>query len=144
MGILEKMFKKESNNFNENIAIEKDIIERGKENNIEKNNVSLDNEKDLFKKEELEDNIEEKLYLEHTEIIKNENYEYPPLEILNYKTEKPKINKKDIEEMVIKLQRIFYSFGISVKVQNVVLGPSIIIYQIELASGVTISKITRL
>ena len=144
MGILEKMFKKRFNNFNEKIAIEKGIIERSKKNNIEENSVSLDDEKNLLKKEELEDNIEEKLYLEHTEIIKNEDYEYPPLEILNYKTEKAKISKKDIEEMVKKLQRIFYSYGISVKVQNVVLGPSIITYQIELASGVTISKIKRL
>ena len=98
---------------------------------------------------EMDTNIKEykhkkNLNLEHNITFENSNYEYPPIKLINCNNENSQITELDTKEMAIRLQNIFNSFKIPVKVQNIVIGPAIITYEIELGVGVNIAKIKRL
>ena len=98
---------------------------------------------------EMDTNIKEykhkkNLNLEHNITFENSNYEYPPIKLINCNNENSQINELDTKEMAIRLQNIFNSFKISVNVQNIVIGPTTITYEIELGVGVNIAKIKRL
>ena len=77
-------------------------------------------------------------------ILEENNYEYPPIELLNCNNENSQINELDTKEMANRLQNIFNTFKIHVNVQNIVIGPTIITYEIELGIGINIAKIKRL
>ena len=119
-----------------------------KENQIvDRNNENKD--KELFKqeKETLETKLEKVLENEKSEIIskevKEENYITPPIELLSKRSRK-NLNKEIIVELASKLQKILYSFGVSAKVVNVLIGPRVVRYEMKLAEGERISEITRL
>ena len=104
-------------------------------------------ENNLFKTEEeqKEDKTREVLQLEHAMIVEDENYEYPPIELLS-KPEKKKIKggAKALTDTATKLQKTLYSFGVSAKVENVSVGPAITRYELKPAEGVRVSKIANL
>ncbi len=104
-------------------------------------------EGNLFKQEEQkkEDNTKEVLQLEHSMIVEDENYEYPPLNLLSRNTKKPtKAGAKALTDTAAKLQKTLYSFGVSAKVENVTVGPAITRYELKPAEGVRVSKIANL
>ncbi|MBR3003203.1 MAG: DNA translocase FtsK [Clostridia bacterium] len=104
-------------------------------------------ENNLFKQEEeqKEDKTKEVLQLEHTITVEDENYEYPPVEILSKGTAKgPKGGAKALTDTATKLQKTLYSFGVSAKVENVSVGPAITRYELKPAEGVRVSKIANL
>jgi len=76
---------------------------------------------------------------------KNENYQLPPLDLLN-KAVKRGGNRpgKDLAENVKLLEELLASFGVKVKVTRVTQGPTITRYELHPAPGVKVSKITSL
>ncbi len=107
-------------------------------NNIEAN---------LFKQEveQKEEKTKQVLTLEHTLTSENENYEFPPIELLEQgETQILKGGKKVVTDTATKLQKTLYSFGVSAKVEKVSVGPSITRYELKPAEGVRVSKIAKL
>ena len=104
-------------------------------------------ENNLFRQEEekKEDKTKEVLQLEHAMIVEDENYEYPPLELLGKVPKKTlKGGAKALTDTATKLQKTLYSFGVSAKVENVSVGPAITRYELKPAEGVRVSKIANL
>ena len=93
-----------------------------------------------------EDKTKQVLNLQHNAtIVEDEDYEFPPVEILKQGTSKPvKGGKKALTDTATKLQRTLYSFGVSAKVENVSVGPAITRYELKPAEGVRVSKIAKL
>ncbi len=105
-------------------------------------------ENDIFKKVEEkkeEKNIKEEMQLQHAMEVEDENYEYPPIELLEKTTKKaPKGGAKALTDTASRLQKTLYSFGVSAKVENVSVGPAITRYELKPAEGVRVSKIANL
>ena len=104
-------------------------------------------ESNLFK--DVEEQKEEKkkavLQLEHAQIVEDEHYEYPPVEILSKPSKRTiKGGAKALTETATRLQKTLYSFGVSAKVENVSVGPAITRYELKPAEGVRVSKIANL
>ena len=104
-------------------------------------------ENNLFRQEEEKkvDKTKEVLQLEHAMVVEDENYEYPPIELLS-KPDKKKLKggAKALTDTATKLQKTLYSFGVSAKVENVSVGPAITRYELKPAEGVRVSKIANL
>jgi len=104
-------------------------------------------ENNLFKKEQekKEEKVKEVLQLEHAMTVEDENYEFPPLQLLQEGEKKAnKGGKKAVTDTASKLQKTLYSFGVSAKVENVSVGPAITRYELKPAEGVRVSKIANL
>ncbi len=101
---------------------------------------------ELFKKaeEEKEDKTKQVLTLEHTLTVEDQNYEFPPIELLSEGQITAKNSKKAIADTASKLQRTLHSFGVAAKVENVSVGPTITRYELKPAEGVRVSKIANL
>ncbi len=104
-------------------------------------------ENNLFKQEEQvkEDKTKQVLQLEHALVVEDENYEYPPLEILSIGEKRTlKGGARALADIATKLQKTLYSFGVSAKVENVSVGPAITRYELKPAEGVRVNKIANL
>lgn len=104
-------------------------------------------EANLFKTEEpvKEDKSKEVLQLEHAITVEDENYEFPPIELLSEgEGRNLRGGKKAIADNATKLQKTLYSFGVSAKVENVSVGPAITRYELKPAEGVRVNKIANL
>ncbi len=101
----------------------------------------------LFKEveEQKEDKKKAVLQLEHSVVVEDEHYEYPPVELLSKPSKKSlKGGAKALTNTATKLQKTLYSFGVSAKVENVSVGPAITRYELKPAEGVRVSKIANL
>ncbi len=100
----------------------------------------------LFKKQEeiKEDKSREVLTLEHALTVEDQKYEFPPINFLKEGKVGTKSSKKAIQDTASKLQRTLYSFGVSAKVENVSVGPTITRYELKPAEGVRVNKIANL
>ena len=132
-----------------------DIIPLGLENaptklkpKVEKEEATPDYiENNLFKQEEekKEDKTKEVLQLEHAVTVEDEHYEYPPVSLLSKGNKKGlKGGAKALTDTATKLQKTLYSFGVSAKVENVSVGPTITRYELKPSEGVRVSKISNL
>ncbi len=121
-----------------------EIVEETKQEPLNPNEL----ESNLFvqKAEEKEEKVKEVLQLEHNTIVsEDENYEFPPVELLKQGTVKAlKGGKKALADTATKLQKTLFSFGVSAKVENVSVGPAITRYELKPAEGVRVSKIAKL
>ena len=101
---------------------------------------------DLFieKEKVKEDSTEQVLTIDHTTTSEDEQYEYPPINLLTPAGAKKGTGKKALTETASKLQKTLYSFGVSAKVENVSVGPAITRYELKPAEGVRVSKIAKL
>lgn len=120
------------------VQVQPDVIE---------NNIFKQEENSLFRQEEekKEDKTKEVLQLEHAMVVEDENYEYPPVELLGKSPKKTlKGGAKALTDTATKLQKTLYSFGVSAKVENVSVGPAITRYELKPAEGVRVSKIANL
>ena len=97
------------------------------------------------KEEEKQDKTKQVLQLEHTISVEEDNYVYPPIDILS-KMEKASLKggTKSLTDTAARLQKTLYSFGVSAKVENVTVGPAITRYELKPAEGVRVSKIANL
>ena len=102
--------------------------------------------KELFsKKKAKEENEAEELVLEHNIIEEYENYDFPPIDLLNVSKKAGKdYSNKELKEIAIKLQRTLASFGVDAKVTNVTRGPTVTRYELQPNIGVKVSKILNL
>ncbi|MBQ9267863.1 MAG: DNA translocase FtsK 4TM domain-containing protein [Clostridia bacterium] len=105
-------------------------------------------QKNMFskrKKQEEEDNEPEELNLEHNTIEEYEEYEFPPIDLLNASKHSGKdYSVKELKEIAIKLQTTLASFGVEAKVTNVTKGPTVTRYELQPNVGVKVSKILNL
>ena len=77
--------------------------------------------------------------------VTNPQYKLPPLDLLN----KPKNNNNSmdnaaIEANIVKLEEVLKSFNVIAKVVEVHIGPTVAQYELEIASGTRVNKITTL
>ena len=95
--------------------------------------------------EQKQDKTKQVLQLEHTISVEEDNYVYPPIDILS-KMEKASLKggTKSLTDTAARLQKTLYSFGVSAKVENVTVGPAITRYELKPAEGVRVSKIANL
>ena len=107
----------------------------------------LEEEPNLFVQEEQqkEDKTKQVLQLQHTIAVEEDNYIFPPVEILG-EVEKASLQggTEKLKNTAAKLQKTLYSFGVSAKVENVTVGPAITRYELKPAEGVRVSKIANL
>ena len=128
---------------------ENDLVPLGMNKKEENKSVTSPNviESNLFKQEEekKEEKTKQVLQLEHAIAVEEENYDFPPLELLSLGSKKTiKGGAKALTEVATKLQKTLYSFGVSAKVENVSVGPAITRYELKPAEGVRVSKIANL
>ena len=71
-------------------------------------------------------------------------YKYPPLTLLKDAKNSGGDSKEYLQEMANKLQRTLSNFGVSAKVTEVTLGPAVTRYELEIAEGTRVSKVTNL
>lgn len=75
----------------------------------------------------------------------NPNYNLPPLTLLDQPKKKNKeIDNSAIESNIVKLEEVLKSFNVIAKVVNVNVGPTVAQYELEIASGTRVNKITTL
>ena len=75
----------------------------------------------------------------------NYNYKLPSLSILTPAKKKAAGSNNDvIESNIMKLEKVLKDFGITAKVVEVNVGPSVTQYELEISSGTKMSKITSL
>jgi S-DNA-T family DNA segregation ATPase FtsK/SpoIIIE len=104
-------------------------------------------EEELFKQEDeiKEDKSKQVLVLEHTLTVEDENYEFPPVSLMQAgKRTDIREKKSHITGTATQLQRTLHSFGVTAKVENVSVGPAITRYELKPAEGVRVSKIANL
>ena len=128
------------------IIIKENKKKRDKREPEEVSDLQIIGENNLFQKQEEEkkDTSKEVLTLQHTITIEDQDYEFPPIEFLNSSKSSVKNSKKALADTATKLQRTLYSFGVSAKVENVSVGPTITRYELKPAEGVRVSKIANL
>ena len=139
--------RKKYNHDNDDLTPLTKETKKQKMQEIKENNQPDVIENNLFKQEEQkkEDKTKEVLQLEHAMVVEDENYEYPPIELLGKPAKKAlKGGAKALTDTATKLQKTLYSFGVSAKVENVSVGPAITRYELKPAEGVRVSKIANL
>jgi S-DNA-T family DNA segregation ATPase FtsK/SpoIIIE len=77
--------------------------------------------------------------------IEDEHYEIPPLTLLDMPKGGPRnIGVNSVKQNAKKLEQTFESFGVSVKVLNAQIGPTVTQYEVQPATGVKVSRIVSL
>ena len=99
---------------------------------------NLDDIKKISTKEEEKEEVKQQVQL-------NPSYQLPSLDILN-KPKKTNIETDNaaIEANIKKLEEVLKSFGVTAKVVEVHVGPTVAQYELEIASGTRVNKITTL
>jgi S-DNA-T family DNA segregation ATPase FtsK/SpoIIIE len=72
------------------------------------------------------------------------NYEYPSVDFLNKVENQEDGNNNEKLEEAKKLEEVLSSFGVETTVNQISIGPTITRYELEIAPGIKISKITNL
>lgn len=103
---------------------------------------------DFFKKqkEQKEDkSVKEVLTLDHTKLSEEQNYVFPPIDLLSKnKNSEGNVDKKAIQATAVKLQKTLSSFGVDAKVTHITKGPTVTRYELTPNTGVKVSKIVNL
>ena len=77
--------------------------------------------------------------------VMNPSYQLPPLDILDKPKNKNKgMDNAAIEANIVKLEEVLKSFGVTAKVVEVHIGPTVAQYELEIATGTRVNKITTL
>ena len=111
------------------------------------NEVEEDNKQVVQNIDELKKgNVKEEAPVEeiHTSNVVNPSYRLPSLDILNKPKNKTSEDNSAIEGNISKLENVLKSFGVIAKVVEVHVGPTVSQYELEIASGTRVNKITTL
>ena len=110
----------------------------------EKEKVVISNINDLKKAPVVENKQDEEI--EVIDAVKeNENYQLPPVNLLDQPPKKTKNkNQEGIESNIVKLEEVLKEFGIIGHVVEVTVGPAITQYELELKAGTKLSKLTSI
>ena len=90
---------------------------------------------------------QETVHIKPKEVVINENYQLPPIDLLNTIKEDnvdESKQKEAINNNIELLQNVLKDFGISSKVVEVHVGPTVCQYELEIASGTRVNKITSI
>lgn len=91
----------------------------------------------------LKENVEEKPKEE--KVVTNKSYQLPPISLLNPpKKSKNETDQSSIEKNIEILERVLKDFGITGKVVEVHIGPAVAQYELEIASGTRVNRITSI
>ncbi|MDD6024648.1 MAG: DNA translocase FtsK [Oscillospiraceae bacterium] len=71
-------------------------------------------------------------------------YHFPPMTMLAEAMNSKEDNTEEMRSNVLRLEETLSSFGVDVKVENVVRGPTVTRYEMQLKPGIKMSKITTL
>ncbi len=106
---------------------------------------NIDELKKPVVQEENKEQSETQEEVKKEEPVINHNYELPPLSILNPPKRKNTETDNDaIERNIEKLENVLKSFNVIAKVVEVHIGPTVAQYELEIASGTRVNKITTL
>ncbi len=93
---------------------------------------------DSSQEEEIED-------IAQIENVENEDYELPPMSVLNEPSSSSQNQgKSHIQATVRKLERTFQSFGVKARITKVHVGPAVTKYEVSPEAGVKVSRIVGL
>ena len=99
---------------------------------------------DELKKMSVQTNKEDKEVISSNSVV-NPSYQLPTLDILNKPSQKNNTtDNAAIEANISKLENVLKSFGVEAKVVEVHVGPTVAQYELEIASGTRVNKITTL
>ena len=91
-----------------------------------------------------ENTVEEKKVEEKIDVT-NKDYRLPPISLLNPpKKSKNETDQSSVERNIEILERVLKDFGITGKVVEVHIGPAVAQYELEIASGTRVNKITSI
>ncbi len=82
--------------------------------------------------------------LEDAEVQEAPPYQYPPMTMLSEALGAKADNTEEMRTNVIRLENTLGSFGVDIKIENVVRGPTVTRYEMELKPGIKMNKITSL
>lgn len=82
--------------------------------------------------------------IETPEVIKPYVYTKPPIDLVTTRSTDMSDLDDDIQTKTVILENTLEEFGVPAKVQNVVIGPAVTRYELEMPSGVTVKKILNL
>ncbi len=102
---------------------------------------------DFFKKqvEKKEDKNEKQvLTIDHTKLVSDDDYEFPPINILGVNKDVGNFDKRQVQATALKLQKTLSSFGVEAKVTDITHGPTVTRFELSPSSGVRVSKIANL
>ena len=111
------------------------------------NEAEEDNKKEINPDELKKGAVKEEIPTEeiHTSNSVNPAYRLPSLDILNKpKSKNSETDNSAIESNISKLENVLKSFGVIAKVVEVHVGPTVSQYELEIASGTRVNKITTL
>ena len=80
----------------------------------------------------------------NTEIPKNKEYVFPPIELLRTNKSKGANSEAGVRETAMKLKSTLENFGVNVTVTDYSCGPSVTRYELQPEQGVKVSKIVNL
>ena len=121
-------------------------ISNGNEVDDEPDKQVVKNIEELKKiKTQTEEQVEEISEKQPTPVPINPSYKLPPLDLLNKpKKRSVETDNAAIEANIEKLENVLKSFGVMAKVVEVHIGPTVAQYELEIASGTRVNKITTL
>ncbi len=71
-------------------------------------------------------------------------YQFPPMTMLSEAMGSKEDNTEEMRSNVLRLEETLHSFNVDIKIDNVVRGPTVTRYEMELRPGVKMNKITNL
>ena len=90
-------------------------------------------------------NVSEEKEVKEEKIITNKSYQLPPISLLNPpKKSKNETDQSSIEKNIEILERVLRDFNINGKVVEVHIGPAVAQYELEIASGTRVNRITSI
>lgn len=79
-----------------------------------------------------------------TELVKPYNYTRPSIDLISTQSDDLSIFNEEIPMKRVALENALEKFGVPAKVQNVVIGPTVTRYEIEMPEGISVKKILSL
>lgn len=104
---------------------------------------------DFSKEDELEVRSYKSKQIEMKDLNENikkdfDNYNYPPVELLEDRSQAGSIDETEIKEKAVAIEETLESFGIEAKVVQIDVGPTVTCYELKPQRGVKVSKILNL
>ena len=104
---------------------------------------SIDEITKVESKEEIKPNTEE--IKSENKVVTNRDYKLPSIDILDKPKKKNKATDQSvIEKNIVTLEKVLADFKISGKVVEVHIGPTVVQYELEIASGTRVNKLTSI
>ena len=132
-------------NIKERVKEEDDEEEESSPVIINGNKDSIDNKIKITDISELTENKPTTPEVVKEKVVNNANYKLPSLDLLTKpKNVQNETNQTMVEKNIELLQSVLADFGIKAKVVEVHIGPTVAQYELEIASGTRVNKITSI